>query len=179
MVSRPQSRGHFKLCNLGVPRMKFRTNKWLTAVSVVAFSVAVYGCGSSSDGPVATAPTQPPGPEDPRVPVTCETPSQACVDALAKALMDAEDKVTELKGSDDATQGEIRDAEMAVTSAPMNGARRCRQMELRIYIAMQPPKYDIVALAKAVAAEARTIARRGTFTVRLHEVRTPWSMVAR
>ena len=137
--------------------------KNLMTIGLAAFCLVLVGCssggGDDDDGMAVVTPLVARTPGGGSTPVTpdtpdevtgaCATPSQACVDQLAMDLDEATAAHDALKDDDDATQGAVKAAEMAVevaTKAHMEAVTA-----FAMHMAMQPPTYTTAALAMAVA----------------------------
>ncbi len=155
-------------CPIFWDHLILRSKMNIAAVSVLA--LMLVGCGSSGDDNAGVqASGQPPVAPEAKPEAKPDPESEACatlatcVAAAETALEDAEAALTALEADDDATRGQIKEAETAVTDAMK--ALGVARMDLAEYMEMQSPAYNLKALAAAVAVDPT-----GTFNPTTNQV---------
>ena len=127
------------------------TYKNLTALcfaTVVALGLAACGGGGGGDAPVASMVNGNGGPLEPGPACATSATSQRCVDEKNMAMDEAKEALDAAKADENSTQKQIADAQEAYDDAKK--AHDDAMSARNTYIAMQPPMYDMEALAKAI-----------------------------
>ena len=120
--------------------------------AVLAFGLAACGGGGGGgDAPVTSMINgngpPPEGPPEPGLECATSATSQGCVDEKNMAMDEAKEALDAAKADENSTQKQIADAQEAYDDAKM---AHMTAMEGRAtYLAMQPPMYDMKAMAKA------------------------------